>query len=182
MSDKDVEEIEEEEEEGAKGKGRRLSKEVIYTGSVVRMLKSWDESTWRTLEEEAKARGTTVPQIMLEYVKKGYISRQETLSRISVQDLYLVYDMIRELMRDAIQIYTSMASVFFSEMTRAMGEVVESKVQERLSRMREPDKARLADMLEKLLTPLLQGMVAQLMAATGLKPPKVRIPVEYEES
>jgi hypothetical protein len=182
MSKGESEEVEEELEEEAKKKNRKVSKEVYYTGSVVRMLKAWDEDTWRMIEDEARAKGTTVPKIVMEYVKKGYISRQETLSRISVQDMYLVYDMIRELMRDAIHIYTSMSSVFFSEMTRAFGEVIEAKVQERLSRMQQPDKAKFAEMMEKILTPLLQSMVAQMMAATGLKPPKVRIPVEYEES
>jgi len=169
-------------EEEVKRKRGLARKDIVYTGSVVRMLKSWDEETWRMIEEEAKAKGVTIPQLVVEYVKRGFIVRQETLSKMSVQDMYMVYDLIRDLMRDAIQIYTSMAGIFFSEMTRAIGEVVEMKVQERLSKIREPEKAKLADILEKIITPLLQSMVAQMMSATGLKPPRVRIPVEYEES
>jgi signal transduction histidine kinase len=176
-------------EEGRKR--RRTKEEVLEGGRLLGVIARVDPELYEFLEETAERTGESPINIMVNMVKKYLVIQKVEKSSMNIDQLMVAFDLFKDLVKEAMSMYMSLATAFFNEMTVTLGQIVESKVQERLKELEvleRPEDAvrkRLITTFLNILEPMLYELMRNVIKATGGKVPeslKLKVPVEVKVS
>jgi hypothetical protein len=164
---------------------RKRKKEVgMDVGRMLGILAREDPEFYTALKQYAEANGLELHEATIMLLKKQILYQRIQYTNINIEQLMSAWDILKELIHYSIQLYTSMSGIFFSEMTRAYSELIESKLKE-IQEMKAPQPvdSRLKQKLLNILEPMLDSMVEMSFKAMGMKIPdsmKVKVPVKIE--
>jgi len=182
------EEVKVEVEEGRKRR-KASREEVLEAGRLLGVIARVDPEIYEYLEEISERTGESPINIIVNMVKKYLIIQKVERSNINIDQLMVAFDLFRDLVREAMSMYMSLATAFFNEMTVTLGQIVESKVQERLKEieaLQKPDEAvrkRLMNTFLNILEPMMYEILKTTFKASGVKVPeslKLKVPVEVK--
>jgi hypothetical protein len=183
-----TEEVKVEVEEGKKRR-KATKEEVLESGRLLGVIARVDPELYEFLEETAERTGESPINIMVNMVKKYLVIQKVEKSSMNIDQLMVAFDLFRDLVKEAMSMYMSLATAFFNEMTITLGQIVESKVQERLKELEvleRPDEAvrkRLMNTFLNVLEPMIYELVRNMIKAGGGKVPdslKLKVPVEVK--
>jgi hypothetical protein len=166
---------------------RKRKKEVgMDVGRMLGILAREDPEFYTALKQYAESNGLELHEATIMLLKKQILYQRIQYTNINIEQLMSAWDILKELIHYSIQLYTSMSGIFFSEMTRAYSELIESKLKE-IQETKAPQPvevdSRLKQKLLDILEPMLDSMVEMSFRAMGMKIPdnmKVKVPVKIE--
>jgi len=174
------------EEEKRKKKTRE---EALEGGRLLGVIARQDPELYATISEIAQLEGTSPMDVTVTFLKKYILSKKVTESNLNMEQILTAFEIFKEMAREIIRMYTTMSTLFFSEMTTAYAELINQRVEERLKYMQqskpvdEQFKNRMMNMMLSVLEPMMMHTIRQAFKASGAPIPetlKANIPVEIK--
>ena len=168
---------------------RKKKKEMgMDIGRMLGVLAREDPELYTALKEYAEKNNMEMHDAVTTLLKKQFLHQKLTYSNINVEQLLVAWDILKDLIVYSTNLYTSLSTLFFSDMTKAYSELIEQKIQEKMEKQAQtpspqPLDSKLREKLLKMIDPLIDMMMGMAMGTAGLKVPdsmKVKIPVTYE--
>jgi len=175
------------EEKGKKPSEKPTVKQVLDEGRALAPIARRDPELFEAIREFAENEGINTVEATTLLLKRHLLLQKVETSNLNVQQLMVAWDILREMMKMNIWMFTSMGSLFFSEMTQAMGQIIEERVNQKLSSLdigQEKKSANVDKFKEKLfdiIEPMLDTVMTSMFRASGQPIPdklKVKIPVD----
>jgi hypothetical protein len=174
-------------EEKEKKKGMKNPYSLPVVQAMGTMSRS-DPELWEAFQEYVEKEGIKPTEGLITIVKKYFLMQKVQVSQISMEQLLVAWDILKEMMKYSTYIYTSLATLFFSELTGAMGTLIDEKVKERLELMKPKSMDdRLRERMLQLFEPMLEAImgyafkISKLPVPESLKP-KIPVQVKVKES
>jgi len=176
-------------EEEKKKKRKPAPKEVLDTGRLLGVIAKSDPELYAALKEYAEANEQPTHQIVIQILKQYFLTQKIKLANIDIEQLIIAWDILKQLIQYSIQLYTSLGTAFFNQMTQAYGELINQRVQQALERMKEEKpvneelKSKLMNMMLNVVEPLMTNMIKSMFKASGQPIPeglKTKVPVSIK--
>jgi hypothetical protein len=146
-------------------------------GSVSRS----DPDLFMALKEYSENSGQTMTETVIMLIKKQLLFQRIEMEKISLPQVLIAWDVLRDMLHFAMKIYTSSLATFFREENVALRQVVEEHVKELQKNGNQktpsPLGSEFANKMMDLMMPMIEQFVYQAFKPMGIKPPPVKVPV-----
>ena len=177
-------------EEGAEKKEKkRRQVDALEFGRIMGVIARSDPELYEAISKIAEETNDTPTNVVIKSLKNYFLIQKIEATNMNVGQLLIAFDVFTRIAETITRIYTSLGALFFSEMTNAIGAIIDKRVQERLelvsnnkggerpSELELRLKSKLADIVEGVV----EEMLRSVLKIGGLKVPeslKVKVPVE----
>ena len=177
-------------EEGAEKKEKkRRQVDALEFGRIMGVIARSDPELYEAISKIAEETNDTPTNVVIKSLKNYFLIQKIEATNMNVGQLLIAFDVFTRIAETITRIYTSLGALFFSEMTNAIGAIIDKRVQERLelvsnnkggerpSELELRLKSKLADIVEGVV----EEMLRYVLKLGGLKVPeslKVKVPVE----
>lgn len=165
---------------------RRMKKEYgMEMGRILGVMAREDPELYTAIKEYAEKNNMEVTEAVSTLLKKQFLHQKLTYTNVSVDQLLVAWDILKDLIQYSTQLYTSMSTLFFSDMTRAYSELIEQKINEKLENVQTapPMDSKLREKLMNIIEPMIDGLISMSMKGMGMNVPeqlKAKVPVKLE--
>jgi len=172
-------------------KARKRKELGMDMGRLLGVLAREDPELYSAIKEYAEVNNQPVTDTVITIVKKYFLMQRMQQANLSMEQLLVAWDVFKELMKYSIWMYTSLGTMFFSEMTRSFGEIIDQRVQQYIqASAKNTDryaelKGKLMDMLMAMLEGFIKDVAKMPYKMGGKEVPeelKTKIPVTIEEA
>ena len=171
-------------------RARRRKQLGMDVGRMLGVLAREDPELYSALKEYSEINNMGMTDTVITVVKKYFLMQKVQQSNLNMEQLLVAWDIFKELMKYSIWMYTSLGTMFFSEMTESFGKVIDQRVQQYVEAMQKNNSKQLEfkERVMNLFMTMLEGLikdVAKMPYRMANKPIpeelKTKIPVKIEE-
>jgi len=157
-------------------------KEVLEGGRLLGVIARSDPELYAAITEMAEEAGESPFNVTITMLRKYMMIQKVQYSNINMEQLMVAFDIFSSIAKEVIKMYTTLAAVFFSELTSSMARMVDERIKEREAARPVEDKLKdkLVSMVVNILEPMIMDIVRSSYRAAGSQLPeslKVKVPV-----
>jgi hypothetical protein len=181
-------------EENFEKKKKKSQVDGLELGRLMGVIARVDPELYEAISKIAEETNDTPTNVVVKSLKNYFLIQKVEASNMNVGQLLIAFDVFTRIAEMITRIYTSLGALFFSEMTNAIGSIIDKRVQERLEAFgsqggvvvqgeRKPSEleVRLKNRMFDILEAVVEEVLKQVFKISGLKIPeqlKAKIPVE----
>jgi len=158
-------------------------KEVLEGGRLLGVIARSDPELYTAITEMAEEAGESPFNVTITMLKKYMMIQKVQYSNINMEQLMVAFDIFSSIAKEVIKMYTTLATIFFSDLTSSMAKMVDERIKEREAAAKPIEdklKDKLINMVVNMVEPMIMEAVRSSYRATGRQLPeplKVKVPV-----
>ena len=168
-------------------KKKKVNKrDLLDMGRLLGVIAREDPELYQAIKQYAEVNEQPAHQTVINILKQYFLIQRVKMANLDMEQLFTAWEILKELIKYSMWMYTSLGTMFFSEMTRAYGEVIDQKVKAHLENIQQSQpvdeelRRRLLGTLLDIMEPMLKSTLKAVFKAQGQPIPeslKVKVPV-----